>query len=46
MSEQPGPTREEQDQAPERLPEEDAMRYPGHDDPQSVEDPDPSSADS
>ena len=46
VSEQPGPTPEEQEQTPERLPDEDAMRYPGHDDPHSVEDPDPSSPDS
>jgi hypothetical protein len=46
MSEQPGPTTDEQDHAPERLSEEDAMRYPGHEDPHAVEDPDPSSPDS
>lgn len=46
MSEQPGPTPEEHEEAPERLPEEDAMRYPGHEDPHAVDDPDPSSADS
>ena len=31
--EQPEPTEEEQEQAPDRLPDEDAMQYPGHDDP-------------
>jgi hypothetical protein len=46
MSEQPGPTPAEEDQAPQRLPEEDAMRHPGHEDPHAVEDPDPSSGDS
>lgn len=46
MHEQPEPTEREQEKAPERLPDEDAMRYPGHDDPQSVQDPDPGSADS
>ena len=46
MGEQPEPTPEEHEQAPDRLTDEDAMRYPGHDDPQSVEDPDPSSPDS
>jgi hypothetical protein len=46
MSEQPEPTEEEQEQAPERLPEEDAMRYPGHDDPERVVDPDAPSDDS
>ena len=46
MHEQPEPTEREQEQAPERLPDEDAMRYPGHEDPHDVQDPDPSSADS
>jgi hypothetical protein len=46
MSEQPEPTEEEHEQALERLPEEDAMRYPGHDDPEQVVDPDASSDDS
>jgi hypothetical protein len=45
MSEQPEPTEEEQEQAPERLQDEDAMRYPGHEDPESV-DPDSSPDDS
>jgi hypothetical protein len=45
MSEQPEPTEEEQEQATDRLPDEDAMRYPGHDDPESL-DPDSSSDDS
>jgi hypothetical protein len=46
MSEQPEPTDEEQEQAPGRLPDEDAMRYPGRDDPERVVDPDESSDDS
>ena len=46
MDEQPEPTEGEQEEAPERLEDEDAMRYPGHEDPHSVQDPDPSSADS
>lgn len=36
MHEQPDPTEEEQEQVPERLPDEDAMRGPGHDDPEPV----------
>ena len=36
---------EQQEQAEDRLPDEDAMRYPGHDDPRDTVDPDPSSAD-
>lgn len=36
MGEQPEPTEREHEQAPERLPEEDAMRYPGHEDPDEV----------
>lgn len=46
MAEQPEPTERENEQAPERLPEEDSMRGPGHEDPHATEDPDPSSADS
>jgi hypothetical protein len=46
VHEQPEPTEEEQEQAPERIAEEDAMRGPGHDDPHDAVDPDPSSADS
>ncbi len=46
MSNQPDPTEREQEQAPERIPEEDAMRGPGHEDPRAAEDPDPSSPDS
>ena len=34
MQDQPEPTEEEQEQAQERQGEEEAMRYPGHDDPQ------------
>ena len=45
MSEQPEPTEEEQEQAPERLPDEDAMRGPGHEDPERVADPGSSSDD-
>jgi len=40
MHEQPEPTEEEQEQAPERVPDEDAMRYPGHEDPDQARDPD------
>lgn len=40
MHEQPEPTEGEQEEAPERLPDEDAMRYPGHDDPPDVPDTD------
>jgi hypothetical protein len=46
VHDQPEPTEGEQDEAPERRSEEDAMRYPGHEDPHSVQDPDSSSADS
>ena len=46
MHEQPEPTEREQEQGPERLEEEDAMRGPGHEDPRDTVDPDPSSADS
>ena len=38
MHEQPEPTDEEQEQAEDRLPDEDAMRYPGHDDPRDTVD--------
>ena len=41
MHDQPQPTEEEQEQAPERQREEDAMRQAGHDDPDRVRvDPD------
>ncbi|MDP8911848.1 MAG: hypothetical protein M3M94_07275 [Actinomycetota bacterium] len=40
MHDQPEPTPEEQEQVLERLEEEEAMRYPGHEDPQRVVDPD------
>jgi hypothetical protein len=40
MHEQPEPTEREQEATPERLPDEDAMRYPGHDDPPDVPDAD------
>jgi hypothetical protein len=33
VTEQPEPTEEEQEQGPERHGEEEAMRYPGHEDP-------------
>ena len=46
MHDQPTPTEREQEQPPDRQAEEDAMRYPGHDNPHEVEDPDPSSPDS
>ena len=46
MHEQPEPTDREQEEAPDRQADEDAMRYPGHDDPHDVIDPDPASADS
>jgi hypothetical protein len=36
MHDQPEPTQEEEEQNPERLQEEDAMRGPGHDDPERV----------
>ncbi len=39
MHEQPEPTPEEHEQDLERRQDEDAMRYPGHDDPHAVEDP-------
>ena len=34
MHDQPQPTEEEQEQVLERQQEEEAMRYPGHDDPE------------
>jgi hypothetical protein len=37
---QPEPTPEEEDAPLERREEEDAQRYPGHDDPERVVDPD------
>ena len=40
MTEPPEPTREE-DASPERRQDEDAQRYPAHEDPQRVIDPDP-----
>ena len=40
MHEQPEPTEEEQEKGPERLKEEDAMRGPGHEDPEAVGDDD------
>ena len=36
MHDQPEPTEEEQEQPPVRQEEEDAMRGPGHDDPEQV----------
>jgi hypothetical protein len=45
MHEQPEPSEREQEQAPERLEEEDAMRGPGRN-PHATEDPDPLSPDS
>jgi len=38
MHDQPEPTEEEQKQGPERRQEEDAMRGPGHEDAESVQD--------
>jgi hypothetical protein len=46
VHEQPEPTEGEQEQAPERVEEADAMRGPGHENPQATENPDPASADS
>lgn len=40
----PEPTDEEQDVSLERLQEEEAERYPAHDDPQDRIDPDPDEA--
>ena len=37
MHDQPEPTEDEQEQGPERRREEDAMRAPGHDDPEAVQ---------
>jgi hypothetical protein len=39
MSEQPPPTHEEEEAPPERRAEEDAERYPAHEDPERVIDP-------
>ena len=36
MHDNPEPTEEEQEQTPERLPEEDAMSGQGHEDPESA----------
>jgi hypothetical protein len=44
VREQPEPTDGAQEQVRERLPEEDAMRSPAHDDPRSADDPHPSSS--
>lgn len=41
MHDQPEPTPEEHEQVLERQQEEEAMRYPGHDDPQRLIDPKP-----
>lgn len=41
MIEGPEPTDEERNAPPERREEEDARRYPGHEDPEEVVDPDP-----
>ena len=37
MHEQPEPTEEEQEETPDRVQEEDAMRAPGHEDPEQVQ---------
>jgi hypothetical protein len=39
MHDNPEPTEREQEQAPERVPEEDAMSGQGHEDPESKADP-------
>jgi hypothetical protein len=41
MSTEPEPRPEEQDAPPERREEEDAQRYPAHEDPERVIEPDP-----
>jgi hypothetical protein len=41
VADQPQPTREEEDALLERREDEDAQRYPAHDDPERVMDPDP-----
>jgi hypothetical protein len=41
VADQPQPTREEEDAPPERREDEDAQRYPAHEDPERVIDPDP-----
>ena len=41
MSQQPEPTPEEEDASLERRVEEDVQRYPGHEDPDEVIEPDP-----
>jgi hypothetical protein len=38
MQDQPEPTEQEEEQAPEDLREHEAMRYPGHEDPPDVGD--------
>ncbi|MDX6507767.1 MAG: hypothetical protein QOG06_2411 [Gaiellaceae bacterium] len=40
MHENPEPTEEEQEQAPEQVPEADAMSGAGHEEPEQVEDGD------
>ncbi len=42
MSQQPEPTPEEEDAPLERRKEEEAQRYPGHENPDEVIEPDPS----
>jgi hypothetical protein len=42
VADQPEPTREEEEaDSPERREDEDAQRYPAHDDPKRVLEPDP-----
>ena len=41
MSQQPDPTPEEEDAPLERRAEEDAQRYPGHENPEETIEPDP-----
>jgi hypothetical protein len=38
-TDQPTPTEEERDAPPERREEEDAQRYPGHEDPEEAREP-------
>jgi hypothetical protein len=41
VADQPEPTKEEDEAPPERREEEDAQRYPAHEDPERVIEPDP-----
>ncbi len=44
MTDQPPPTPEEEDAPLERREEEDAQRYPGHENPDETIEPDPNAA--